>query len=134
MDAESLISELTYKAVRSSGSGGQHVNKVSTKVVLHFDVLNSKYLSEEDKIKLNSFLKNRINKAGILVLSSDQNRSQLKNKADVTKRFLNLIKLGLKEEKERKQTKIPKAVKRKRIENKRKISEKKSNRRPPKVN
>ncbi len=133
MDAENLISELTFKAVRSSGSGGQHVNKVATKVVLSFDILNSSHLSEDEKIKLLSFLSNRINKSGILVLSSDQNRSQLKNKIDVTKRFLNLIELGLKQEKERKQTKIPKSAKRKRLEIKRKISEKKANRKPPKL-
>ncbi|RCT53825.1 alternative ribosome rescue aminoacyl-tRNA hydrolase ArfB [Winogradskyella sp. KYW1333] len=133
MDAENLISELTFKAVRSSGSGGQHVNKVATKVVLSFDILNSSHLSEDEKIKLLSFLSNRINKSGILVLSSGQNRSQLKNKIDVTKRFLNLIELGLKQEKERKQTKIPKSAKRKRLEIKRKISEKKANRKPPKL-
>lgn len=133
MDAENLISELTFKAVRSSGSGGQHVNKVATKVVLSFDILNSSHLSEDEKIKLLSFQSNRINKSGILVLSSDQNRSQLKNKIDVTKRFLNLIELGLKQEKERKQTKIPKSAKRKRLEIKRKISEKKANRKPPKL-
>lgn len=133
MDAENLISELTFKAVRSSGSGGQHVNKVATKVVLSFDILNSSHLSEDEKIKLLSFLSNRINKSGILVLSSDQNRSQLKNKIDVTKRFLNLFELGLKQEKERKQTKIPKSAKRKRLEIKRKISEKKANRKPPKL-
>ena len=133
MDAENLISELTFKAVRSSGSGGQHVNKVATKVVLSFDILNSSHLSEDEKIKLLSFQSNRINKSGILVLSSGQNRSQLKNKIDVTKRFLNLIELGLKQEKERKQTKIPKSAKRKRLEIKRKISEKKSNRKPPKL-
>ena len=127
MDAENLISELTFKAVRSSGSGGQHVNKVATKVVLSFDILNSSHLSEDEKIKLLSFQSNRINKSGILVLSSGQNRSQLKNKIDVTKRFLNLIELGLKQEKERKQTKIPKSAKRKRLEIKRKISEKKAN-------
>lgn len=133
MDAENLISELTFKAVRSSGSGGQHVNKVATKVVLSFDIFNSRHLSEDEKIKLLSFLSNRINKSGILVLSSGQNRSQLKNKIDVTKRFLNLIELGLKQEKERKQTKIPKSAKRKRLEIKRKISEKKANRKPPKL-
>lgn len=133
MDAENLISELTFKAVRSSGSGGQHVNKVATKVVLSFDILNSSHLSEDEKIKLLSFLSNRINKSGILVLSSGQNRSQLKNKIDVTKRFLNLIELGLKQEKERKQTKIPKSAKRKRLEIKRKISDKKANRKPPKL-
>ena len=68
-----------------------------------------------------------------MVLSSDQSRSQLKNKTTVIRRFLNLIEQSLKEEKERKKTKIPLAVKRKRLENKRKDSEKKANRRPPKL-
>ena len=133
MNFDNLISELIFKAVRSSGSGGQHVNKVATKVILYYDVTNSKHLTEEEKIKVQSFLSNRINKEGVLVLSSDQSRSQLKNKTTVIRRFLNLIEQSLKEEKERKKTKIPLAVKRKRLENKRKDSEKKANRRPPKL-
>ena len=76
MDAEGLISELTFKAIRSSGSGGQHVNKVATKIVLYFDLVNSNYLDEEQKLRLHSILINRINKDGILILSSGQSRSQ----------------------------------------------------------
>ena len=133
MDAEGLISELTFKAIRSSGSGGQHVNKVATKIVLYFDVVNSNYLDEEQKLRLYSILKNRINKDGVLILSSGQSRSQLKNKTTAINRFLDIIQQGLKEEKERKKTKLPRAVKRKRLEDKRKASEKKANRRKPDV-
>jgi len=133
VDAEGLISELTFKAIRSSGSGGQHVNKVATKIVLYFDLVNSNYLDEEQKLRLHSILKNRINKEGILILSSGQSRSQLKNKTTAINRFLDIIQQGLKEEKERKKTKLPQAVKRKRLEDKRKASEKKANRRKPDV-
>lgn len=131
MDFEDLKSEVNYKAVRSSGSGGQHVNKVATKVELYFNIFNSEVLSEEQRAKLIVKLSNRINKNGYLILSCSDTRSQLKNKEIVTKRFLALIKEGLKKEKERKPTKIPKAVKKKRLENKRQQSQKKTNRKPP---
>ena len=133
MDLELLKSELTYKAVRSSGSGGQNVNKVASKVVLYFDLSASSVFNDEEKQRLKEFFSNRLNKNDILILNSDESRSQFRNKALVTQRFVELISEGLKEEKERKPTKIPKAVKRKRLENKRKTSEKKTNRKPPKI-
>lgn len=133
MDVEALISELTYKAVRSSGSGGQNVNKVASKVVLYFNLEASSILNEEEKAQLKEFFSNRLNKQGILILNSDESRSQFRNKAIVTQRFVDLIYEGLKEEKERKPTKIPKAVKRKRLENKRKNADKKANRKPPTI-
>ncbi|MCA0131511.1 alternative ribosome rescue aminoacyl-tRNA hydrolase ArfB [Winogradskyella alexanderae] len=134
MNEKGLISELTFNAIRSSGSGGQHVNKVATKIVLFFDLNNSSFLDENDKRRLHSFLSNRINKEGILILSSGQSRSQLKNKTLVTRRFISLIKQGLKEEKQRKKTKVPLSIKRKRLETKRRVSEKKANRKPPRLN
>jgi ribosome-associated protein len=131
METEKIITELTYKAVRSSGAGGQNVNKVSSKVVLNFDLQNSKALSEEEKelilVKLNS----RLNSENILILNCDEDRSQLKNKAIVTKRFLELIKNALIVPKIRKATKIPKSVIRKRIKDKKNISEVKNNRKKP---
>jgi ribosome-associated protein len=131
VDFEDLKSEVNYKAVKSSGSGGQHINKVATKVELYFNVFKSEVLSEEQRAKLAVNLSNRINKNGYLILSCSATRSQLKNKEIVTKRFLALIEEGLKEEKERKPTRIPKAVKKKRRENKRQQSQKKINRKPP---
>jgi ribosome-associated protein len=133
VDVEALKSELTYKAVRSSGSGGQNVNKVASKVVLYFNLEASAQFTDEEKIRLSEYLQNRLNKQGVLILDSSESRSQFRNKALVTQKFLDLIVEGLKEEKERKPTKVPKAVKRKRLETKRKNAEKKANRKPPKI-
>ncbi len=131
MDQERIISELNFKAVRSSGSGGQNVNKVSSKVVLSFDLFNSRTLSEDEKILLGQNLESRLTNDKILILNCDEDRSQLKNKEIVIKRFLQIIKQGLIVPKERKATKVPKSVIRKRIQNKRNLSEKKQNRRKP---
>lgn len=133
MDTDLLKSELTYKYVRSSGSGGQHVNKVSSKAELYFNLKDSQVFTQEEKQKLSEFLSNRLTKDGILILACDESRSQFRNKALVTQRFLELIEEGLKEEKERIKTKVPKAVKRKRLARKRKTSEKKANRKKPDV-
>ena len=131
MDKEQLLSELNYKAVRSSGAGGQNVNKVSSKVVLNFDVENSNGLSEEEKPLVLSKLSTRLTKENILILNCDEDRSQFKNKAIVTKRFLDLIAQSLHIEKIRKPTKIPKSVIRKRLKDKKTISEVKKNRKRP---
>ena len=133
MDVALLKPELTYKYVRSSGSGGQNVNKVSSKAELYFHVEDSKVFSEVEKQKLVEFFKNRLNKDGVLVLACDESRSQFRNKAIVTRRLLELIEEGLKEEKKRIRTKIPKAAKRKRLKRKRINSEKKANRKRPEV-
>jgi ribosome-associated protein len=131
MEIQKIISELQYKAVRSSGAGGQNVNKVSSKVVLTFDLKNSQAVSEEKKMLLETNLSSRLTNDLILILNCDEDRSQLKNKEIVTKRFLELIKKALIVPKIRKATKIPKSVIRKRIKDKKNISEiKKSRRRP----
>ena len=131
MEPEKIISELQFKAVRSSGAGGQNVNKVSSKVVLTFDLKNSQALSEEEKGLLENKLATRLTSEQILILNCDEDRSQLKNKAIVTKRFLNIIVAGLKVPKIRKATKIPKSVIRKRIKDKKNLSDiKKSRKRP----
>ncbi|HEU4496089.1 MAG TPA: alternative ribosome rescue aminoacyl-tRNA hydrolase ArfB [Flavobacterium sp.] len=131
MDAEKILSELSFKAVRSSGAGGQNVNKVSSKVVLSFDLSNSKALSDEEKWLLEEKLASRLTNEKILILNCDEDRSQLKNKDIAIKRFLNLIKQNLLVPKERKATRVPKSAIRKRIQAKRSISEKKQNRRKP---
>ncbi len=130
---ESLIKELKFKAIRSSGSGGQHVNKVASKVELQFDVQNSSLLNEEEKEILLEKLKNRLSKEGILVLQCGESRSQHKNKTLVIDRFFSILSEALKVEIERKPTKIPKQVKLKRLKNKRQHSEKKANRKPPEL-
>ncbi|TCK65102.1 ribosome-associated protein [Winogradskyella wandonensis] len=133
MDLLELTKELNYKAVRSSGSGGQNVNKVATKVELYFDLKATLIFNDEQKEKLKTYLKNRLTKEGVLILSCGETRSQLKNKTIVTHRFFELIEEGLKEEKDRLPTKVPRAIKQKRLQNKRKTSEKKANRKPPKI-
>lgn len=133
MDFELLKSELNYKYVRSSGSGGQNVNKVSSKAELYFDLKNSKVFNDEEKQKLSEFFNNRLTKDDVLILASDESRSQFRNKALVTRRFLDLIEEGLKEEKLRVPTRVPRRVKKKRLKNKRINAEKKANRKPPKL-
>ncbi|WP_417882287.1 alternative ribosome rescue aminoacyl-tRNA hydrolase ArfB [Xanthomarina gelatinilytica] len=132
-DEALLISELTFKAIRSSGAGGQHVNKVASKVVLNFNLKQSEVFSEAQKNLLLNNLSNRLTTDGILILQSDESRSQHKNKELVLKRFLDLIKQGLKVPKKRKPTKIPKAVKLKRLSKKKQQADKKANRKPPEV-
>lgn len=131
MNSEKIISELQFKAVRSSGAGGQNVNKVSSKVVLSFDLKNSQALSEEEKELLEKKLATRLTSEHILILNCDEDRSQLKNKAIVVRRFLSIIEAGLVIPKIRKATKIPKSVIRKRIKEKMNLSEIKKNRRKP---
>lgn len=131
MDTEKIISELKFKAVRSSGAGGQNVNKVSSKIVLSFDLGNSKALSVEEIAILEEKLAPRLTNDKILILNSDEDRSQLKNKEIAIKRLLHILQQNLIVPKERKATKVPKAVIKKRIQNKRKLSEKKESRRKP---
>jgi ribosome-associated protein len=131
LETEEIISELQYKAVRSSGAGGQNVNKVSSKVVLYFDLKNSQALSDEEKVLLETKLSSRLTSEQMLILNCDEDRSQFKNKAIVTKRFLDIITAGLHIPKIRKATKIPKSVIRKRIKDKKNISEIKKSRKKP---
>ena len=133
MDAERIISELNYKAVRSSGAGGQNVNKVSSKVVLTFDVNASQDLSDDEKALIGKNLATRLTSENILILNADDDRSQLKNKEIVTKRFLELIKKALIVPKKRKATKVPRSVIEKRIKAKRNTSEIKQSRKKPDV-
>ncbi|MFL9838309.1 alternative ribosome rescue aminoacyl-tRNA hydrolase ArfB [Flavobacterium sp. ST-75] len=129
MNKQQLLNETEYKAVRSSGAGGQNVNKVSSKVILNFDLNNSKAFTEEEKELLNDKLAPRLNTKGTLILQCDEDRSQIRNKQLVTKRFIELIETALQQDKPRIATKIPKAVIKKRLENKRRQAEKKQSRR-----
>jgi ribosome-associated protein len=131
METEKLISELNFKAVRSSGAGGQNVNKVSSKVVLTFDLNISKALSEEEKSLIVSKIPSRFTADNLLILNCDEDRSQLKNKTIVIKRFIEIIRNALIIPKIRKVTKVPKSIIRKRIKDKKNISEIKQNRRKP---
>ncbi|MBT8253921.1 MAG: aminoacyl-tRNA hydrolase [Flavobacteriaceae bacterium] len=131
MNVDGLISELQLKAVRSSGPGGQHVNKVSTKIKLNFDLKNSQYLSKDEKTILMKSLAKRLSKDGIISLQCAETRSQIKNKEIIINRFLEMIKKGLEIPKKRKKSKIPRQAVEKRLEKKRRTSEKKEGRKKP---
>jgi ribosome-associated protein len=131
LDRELLKSELTFKALRSSGSGGQHVNKVSSKVELHFNLENSNVLTNSQKLLLLKRLKTKLTNNNELILQCDESRSQHKNKELVIDRFLKIIEKGLIVPKKRKPTKIPKSAIRKRLKSKRIRSEKKAERKKP---
>lgn len=133
MDTEKLLKELKFKAVRSSGAGGQHVNKVSSKVELTFDVENSSEFTEEERELLYKNLQTRLTKEGLLLLNCDDSRSQHKNKELVIKRFLEIITNGLKVPKKRKPTKPSKASIKKRLEKKKKQAYKKALRNKPEL-
>ena len=131
MDTDQLIKELKFKAIRSSGAGGQHVNKVASKIVLFFDVASSIVLSEDDRELLLKNLRSKLSKENILILNCGESRSQHKNKAIIIQRFLQLITNGLKVAKERKASKPSKASVKKRLETKKKHASIKANRKKP---
>lgn len=131
MDKALLISEVTFKAVRSSGPGGQNVNKVASKILLSFDLVLSKALSEDEKALLQIKLASKLSQENILSITSQEDRSQLKNKEIATKKFLKIIENGLKIDKPRKETKIPRGIKEKRLHAKKVMSVLKQNRKKP---
>lgn len=133
MNKESIYKELQFKAVRSSGAGGQHVNKVSSKVELSFDIPNSTSISSEEKEVLLKNLSTRLTKDGILQLSSGESRSQHTNKEKVTKRFFEVLEKGLFIPKKRKPTKPSKSSIQKRLQNKQNTSNKKNLRKKPNI-
>ncbi|WP_036380717.1 alternative ribosome rescue aminoacyl-tRNA hydrolase ArfB [Muricauda sp. MAR_2010_75] len=133
MNKQQVHSELQFKAVRSSGAGGQNVNKVSSKVELSFDVPASEGLSDMEKERLLQKLKTRLTNEGVLILQCDEARSQHKNKDLVIKRFFEVLKKALTVPKKRKPTKPTKSSIEKRLKTKKKTAEKKANRKPPDV-
>lgn len=128
-----LIKELNFKAIRSSGAGGQHVNKVSSKIELTFDVINSQHLSLNQKDRIQEKLGNKINKENILTIFCDESRSQHRNKEIAIKRFVKLISEALKQQKIRKATKPSKSSILRKAENKKKVSQKKKLRKKPRL-
>ena len=128
MNKEIIQTEIQYKAVRSSGAGGQNVNKVATKVQLQFFVEQSNGLTADEKATLTEKLVNRITKDGFILVECSETRSQLKNKELCTQRLFLLLENALKKDKKRIATKIPKAVIKKRLEDKQRNADKKENR------
>lgn len=131
MNKEEILKELNFKAIRSSGAGGQHVNKVSSKVELTFDLPNSNALSDREKELLVEKLASRLTKENQLILFCDESRSQHKNKDLVIKKFLELLSQNLIRPKKRRPTKPSRSSVLKRIEGKQKNAQKKSLRKKP---
>lgn len=126
MDIHQLHKEVKYTAVASSGPGGQHANKVATKVMLEWKVEESLAFAEAEHQRILYKLHNRLTKNGVLQLSSQESRSQATNKELVFKRFVKLINQVLIIPKARKKRTLPRC---KRLNDKKKHSEKKAHRR-----
>lgn len=128
INKEKILKECSFHSTRSSGKGGQNVNKVSTKVELRFDLNTSESLNDKEIERINEKLKNRISNDGVLILTSDTERTQLANKKKVIDLFFNLIEKSLIIPKKRIKTKPTNASKEKRLKDKKILSEKKRQR------
>lgn len=131
MPIKDFTDELIYTASKSSGPGGQNVNKVNTKVEARLKIADSKLLSDQEKALLFEKLANRINKQGELIGTSQSERTQLQNKEKATEKINMLIHNALMLKKVRKKSKIPKSLNEKRLKDKKLKSEKKDKRKPP---
>ena len=131
MFSSEIIKELNFKATRSSGAGGQHVNKTSSKIELTFDLENSLSLSENEKELLKAKLSSKLTKENILILFCEETRSQHRNKDIAIKRFLGVLKANLIRPKRRRITKPSKGAMTRRVETKKRTSFKKALRKKP---
>ena len=123
--------ELRFEFARSSGPGGQNVNKVETKVRLLFDLRASRSLDGRQRAVIEERLATRITKAGVLHVTSQRHRNREANRRATIDRFVELLGAALEEDTPRVRTKVPKAVRKKRLESKRRRSQKKALRARP---
>ncbi|MFT4898574.1 MAG: ribosome-associated protein [Flavobacteriales bacterium] len=131
MNNDLILKEFIFKAIRSSGAGGQHVNKVSSKVVLSFDIPNSEGLNAREKRLLRKSLASRLTSSETLIIACDDSKSQIQNKNKVIERFFNIINKGLIVPKRRIATKPTKGSLKRSKDNKQKRSQVKSMRKKP---
>jgi ribosome-associated protein len=121
-------SEVTFTTARSSGPGGQHVNKVSSRVTLHFNVVLSQSFSADQKQRLLARLQTRINKEGVLRVVAQKYRSQAANRQAAVDRFVTLVQEALTPRQPRLQTRPPTVTKERRLQEKRQRSQLKQQR------
>ena len=121
-------SELHFTASRSAGPGGQHVNKVSSRVTLHFSVVDSPSLTETQKRRITVKLRTRVNREGVLKLHCQRHRSQVANRRVLLERFADLVRGALKREKVRKATRPSEAAKERRLKEKKRRAQLKQRR------
>ncbi|MGB5369719.1 MAG: alternative ribosome rescue aminoacyl-tRNA hydrolase ArfB [Flavobacteriaceae bacterium] len=128
MNKAQLLKELQFKAVRSGGAGGQHVNKVSSKIEITFDVLASNGLSAWEKDRIFLKLDKRLTKEKVLMLQCDESRSQHKNKQFAIKRLFEILEAALHVAKKRRATTPSKSAIEKRLRRKKALAQKKQGR------
>ncbi|MDE2707210.1 MAG: alternative ribosome rescue aminoacyl-tRNA hydrolase ArfB [Gemmatimonadota bacterium] len=125
------LSELRFKFRRSSGPGGQNVNKLNTSVELQYDFVHSAVLSDEQRQRIAEKLATRLNSTGALVIQSERFRTQGRNRTDCLDKLAALLAEALKTQPKRKKTKPSRAAQARRLDSKRRHSEKKKNRQTP---
>ncbi|TFG72758.1 MAG: aminoacyl-tRNA hydrolase [Flavobacteriales bacterium] len=128
MNKAQLLKELQFKAIRSGGAGGQHVNKVSSKIEIAFNVCTSNALSALEKERISLKLDKRLTKEKVLMIQCDESRSQHKNKQLAIKRLLEILEMALKVSKKRRPTKPSKSAIEKRLQRKKSLAQKKQSR------
>ncbi len=122
--------ELTFRATRAGGPGGQHVNKTSTKIEVQWDVGRSSTLSDTQRQRIMKKLSNRIDADGVLRVAAGVRRSQLQNRVAAVARMNELVREALTEPKARKRTKVPKRAREERLAEKKRRSEAIQQRKP----
>ena len=128
-----FLPEFQFQTSRSSGPGGQNVNKLETRVTLRFNLQNSNVLNEEEKEHLAKKWEKQLTNEGEMLFSSEEHRTQIRNKDEVVAKFRKAIELAFTKPKPRKKTKPSKGAIQERLTSKKKHADKKASRKPPEL-